>query len=230
MAEDFVPAAGLPKLTRLYDRAVALTTFERLLRSGMVTGVMETVAHLDRPRILEVGCGTGELTIDLALALPQAEVTGVDIDPEVLRLAQEKPEAGRAEWLQGSATALPFEPESFDAVAISLVMHHLMPEQQPQALSEAREVLRPGGALQIIDFGRPGGILPRIGSPALALLDGRRNTKPILSGRLPQLIEQAGFEGCTLLHRFGTPVGTLERHVAFRSGRAPGGAGVTRAG
>lgn len=207
---EFVPAAGVPAFTRFYDLVVDNLTGERLLRRGIVRAIAA-----DNPgSVLEIGCGTGSLAVELADLIPHAEMTGIDVDPVALSIANAKDRLERVAWLQGSATDLPFEDDCFDCVAISLVMHHLMPEQQPEALREANRVLRRGGRLHILDFGRPRGMLPRIGSPLLKLLDGRANTTPIFNGELPGMIDAAGFADRRLLHRFGTPFGTIERFVA----------------
>lgn len=214
--ETFVPAAGIGAFTRFYDLAIDIFSGERLLRQGMIEGVTGAAHDLESPRILEIGCGTGSLSIALAEALPDAEVVGVDIDPKALAIAESKSGAKNVKWLRGSATDLPVEHESFDIVAISLVMHHLMPPQQPAALEQARLALKAGGELHVIDFGRPRGLLPRLGSPVLALIDGRENTGPIFRGELPELIDAAGFVDRELKQRFGTPVGTIERFRTLR--------------
>lgn len=215
---EFVPAAGIPALTRFYDLAIDLFSGEKLLRRGMIDAVARDAAAADAPRILEIGCGTGSLSIALAEAIPAAEVVGVDIDEKALSIAASKPGAHRVRWLRGSATALPVEPGSFAIVAISLVMHHLMPDQQPAALREARAALRPGGTLHVIDFGVPRGLIPRVGSRILSRIDGPVNTGPIFSGKLPGMIDAAGFADRRLEHRFPTPVGTIERFSAVTAG------------
>ena len=214
MPEEFVPAAGVPALTRFYDLAIDLFSGEKLLRRGMIEGVARSAAEIDSPRILEIGCGTGSLAIALAEAVPGGEVVGVDIDPKALAIAASKRGADRVRWMRGDATDLPVDAGVFDIVAISLVMHHLMPKQQPEALRQAIKALRPGGVLHIIDFGVPRGLLPRIGAPLLQRLDGLENTTPIFRGELLAMIDSAGFEDRRLEHRFGTPVGTLERFSA----------------
>lgn len=221
VSERFVPAAGVPALTRFYDLAIDLFSGERLLRRAMVEDVAAAVAGIEDARILEIGCGTGSLTIAIVRAIPGATVVGVDIDPKALAIATSKAGSERVDWRQGSATTLPVSEASFDVVAISLVMHHLMPRQQPTALTQALQALKPGGSLLVLDFGLPRSRLGRAGSKLLALVDGRENTGPIFRGELPGMIDAAGFTDRRLLDRFNTPAGTIERYTAVRAGRDP---------
>jgi len=87
IGRGIVPALGHPCLTRCYDPVVALTTreetFKRLLieRAGLAPGQV----------ILDLGCGTGTLALAIKRAVPAAQVTGLDGDPEVLRYAHKGP-------------------------------------------------------------------------------------------------------------------------------------------
>jgi ubiquinone/menaquinone biosynthesis C-methylase UbiE len=185
---------------------------EGKLRGGMI----ESVAATNPTRVLELGCGTGSLSLALAKALPNASITGLDLDPAALDIARGKSGADRVEWRLGSATDPPPKAGTWDCVVISLVLHHLRPEQQPVALARAHEALRPNGTLHVIDFGRPHGPLPKLGWHVLQRLDGIENTAPLGRGDLPGLIDDAGFTGRKLVQRFGTVWGTHEQFVAAR--------------
>jgi SAM-dependent methyltransferase len=216
MAEDFVPAAGSAAFTGAYDAIIAITARETKLRGGVVEAVRGATAEIEAPRILEIGCGTGTLSIALAQAVPKAEVTGIDIDPQALAIAREKAGAESVTWLEGTATAAPPDVGTWDCVVISLVLHHLKPETQPRALENARAALKPGGTVHIVDFGPPHGPLPKIGWRALQRVDGVRNTTPLGRGDLPGMIDDAGFADRRRLQRFGTCWGTHERFSAVR--------------
>lgn len=102
-------------------------------------------------RLLDVGTGTGRM---IELIGPRAAAaTGVDLSPEMLRLARGKVDAaglGHAEVRMGDMGALPFGDASFDTVLLHQVLHFA---QAPgEVLGECARVLAPGGRLLIADF------------------------------------------------------------------------------
>ena len=99
--------------------------------------------------VVEVGCGTGRLTLPLA-ALTPARVVGVDAEPRMLEVARAKDAAGRVEWLRGSAYRLPLPDRSAALVVLVMVVHLL--RQRGRAFAEARRVLRAGGRLSVWTF------------------------------------------------------------------------------
>lgn len=101
----------------------------------------------DSTRVLDVGCGEG--TFCRFLAADQRVVIGLDSDASVL-----PPSSLHVGYVVASAVALPFEADSFDAVTMTMVLHHVPPER---ALSEAARVLTPGGVLLVLGHGRYGG-------------------------------------------------------------------------
>lgn len=97
-------------------------------------------------RALDAGCGAGALT--LALAPLVAEVVGLDRVPELLALARERSPAN-AQFVEGDATALPFEDASFDLAATLRVLHHV---RRPElVVAELARVVRPSGRVLVID-------------------------------------------------------------------------------
>lgn len=213
--ERYVPAAGRAWLTRLYDPAMALTMREGAFRPALVAAVLAAPA----PRVvLDVGCGTGTLAEQLALADPAVAIVGVDGDGEVLGRARAKGQrfGDRVRFGEGLASALPLEDGSVDAVVASLVLHHLAPAAKRAALAEARRVLRGGGRLVIADWGEPPDPLMRAAFLALQLLDGFENTREHAAGRVPALIAAAGFTVVTTRQRWRTMWGELELIVAQR--------------
>jgi ubiquinone/menaquinone biosynthesis C-methylase UbiE len=204
---DYVPALAYRSLTRLYDPLLRLTFPDRAVKRALVDQ-----AHLESGmRVLDVGCGTATLTIMIAGACPGLEVTGLDGDPDVLRIAKEKARAAgvAVNLVQGVAMALPFEDASFDRVTTSLVLHHLTPENKLLALREMRRVLRPEGELHIADWGKPHGPVMRAAFLGVQLLDGFATTRDHAAGRLPSFVSDAGFEAVTEMRRSRTIYGTL---------------------
>jgi SAM-dependent methyltransferase len=92
-----------------------------------------------RPRLLEVGCGTGGLLQELT---SWADACGLDVSSEAVRLCKER---GLATLSQGSLNALPFRDDTFDGVIGVDVLEHL--DDDEGALRELLRVCRPGGRL-----------------------------------------------------------------------------------
>ncbi|UCH90074.1 MAG: methyltransferase domain-containing protein [Thermoplasmata archaeon] len=96
-----------------------------------------------KQKILDAGCGTGAITMDIA-QLAEGEVVGVDIDTEKLEQAEKLlAEISNARVMEADITALPFEDESFDLVVFNIVLIHV--KDQQKAVDEMARVTKPGG-------------------------------------------------------------------------------------
>ena len=98
-------------------------------------------------RILDAGCGRGEVL--LACARAGAEVAGIDYSADAVAITRETLGEHEADLRVGDVTALPWPDSSFDRVQFSDVIEHLDPPQTVPALAEFRRVLRPGGRLHV---------------------------------------------------------------------------------
>ncbi|WP_257458888.1 class I SAM-dependent methyltransferase [Archangium lipolyticum] len=105
--------------------------------------------------ILDLGCGTGEITRRLAALYPQATLLGIDILESNLALARRQGDAsgGRIRYEQGDAFALKQGDASFDLVVCRHVSQAV--PDFPQVLTELSRVLKPGGWLHLLseDYG-----------------------------------------------------------------------------
>jgi len=106
---------------------------------------------------LDVCCGTGDLTLELASRLaPGGSVVGCDFSEPMLDLAREKTEARgaagvRFEW--ADALNLPYDAGRFDAVTVGFGLRNFA--DRDRGLREMARVLRPGGRLVVLEFTRP---------------------------------------------------------------------------
>jgi len=104
--------------------------------------------------VLDVGCGTAALLPRLSAWSARSEsYTGLDLAPEMLRMARAKAgDAPRVAFVAGSADALPFRAAAFDTAVSASAMHYWA--DPDRALAEMRRVLRPGGRLILLDWQR----------------------------------------------------------------------------
>jgi ubiquinone/menaquinone biosynthesis C-methylase UbiE len=113
----------------------------------------QTMARLSflrpRDRILDVGCGTGELLTRLAAKYPEARLAGLDPVPEMLEVAKRKL-SDRVDLRVGWANGLPWPDGSFDVVVSCNMFHYIT--HPVEAVKEMERVLRPGGKLVITDW------------------------------------------------------------------------------
>lgn len=144
-----------------YDRGI------RMLSGGRIAEVYGRVAGLvaaPGKRVLDIGCGTGGVT--LACAARGAAVTGIDIDAGMIEVARSKhvPASGSAEFVQIGAAEIEdrFPEGSLDAVVSCLAMSEMSPDEQDYALRAAYSCLVPGGALVIADETTPEGGISRL--------------------------------------------------------------------
>ena len=111
--------------------------------------------------VLDVACGTGDLTMAFASAGVR-RVVGVDFTPAMLEIARKKNEADNIVFEEGDATDLQFEDASFDVVSIAFGIRNV--SDTTAALREFYRVLRPNGRLVILEFSQPSNRLVRFGN------------------------------------------------------------------
>ncbi len=127
--------------SRVYDLAPVQAAIYHPVHDAVLG---ELRAH-PAPRILDVGCGTGDLTARLRGELQTEVVAGCDFSSGMLEQAQARTRAVR--WLQGDATKLPFDDGRFDAV-VSTESFHWFPDPDA-ALREFQRVLAPNGRVLV---------------------------------------------------------------------------------
>ena len=105
-------------------------------------------------RVLDVGCGTGNLLRSTGKRHRDVELSGVDPDPKALARAARKARRARVavRFDRGFAQELPYPDGSFDRVFSSLMLHHLDTASKDALFAEVRRVLRPDGVLVLTDM------------------------------------------------------------------------------
>ena len=121
---------------------------QRWLETPLLIGPPGSLAGM---RVLEMGCGRG-VGIEILLSLGAAYVTGFDLDPKMVALAQKRVAKydDRARVFVGDAEAIDAPDATFDAVADYGIIHHI--PNWPQALKEIARVLKPGGVFYFEDL------------------------------------------------------------------------------
>jgi len=172
-----------------YDQLVSLLALGRRSRLRKMT--IELARIQPGERVLEVGCGTGDVAIAAcAPAGARGSVAGIDASPEMIAVARAK--AARAgvnvEFRLEPIEALTYRDATFDIVLSSLMMHHLPDDLKRQGLAEIARVLKPGGRLLIVDAKRPTTRLGRVFNTLM--LHGRLKTA---IQDLPAMLEEVGY-------------------------------------
>ncbi len=147
--QDYMPAAGLDWLLPLYD------PFTRLLGIETIHRLLIDQAQI-RPgcRVLEIGCGTGNLAILAKRLHPEADIVGIDPDPRAIHLARRKAlrHGVAVKFDMGFAQQLADPDASYDRVLSAFMFHHVKADEKEPTLLEARRVLDRTGSLHLVDF------------------------------------------------------------------------------
>jgi ubiquinone/menaquinone biosynthesis C-methylase UbiE len=209
----YIPALRFGWLTPVYDPVLRRLLPETALKQRLIVQAQIGAGQ----RVLDLGAGTGTLTVMIKQAYPDADVVGLDGDLAVLALARQKAAAAGVviRFDHGLATALPYGDAAFDRVLSSLMLHHLTTEDKGRALREAWRVLRPGGELHVLDFGPPQNALAWLISLVFRRLE---QTADNIAGRLPALFQEAGFTAAAQTGQHTTLFGTLAFYRAQRQG------------
>lgn len=107
-------------------------------------------------KLVDIGCGAGNVLVKIAKAMPDLDLYGVDMSIEILELARNKAKKegvkNKIEFKPGSGENLPFEDNSIDYVVSTLSLHHWL--NPDQVFKQVERVLKPDGVFLIFDFRR----------------------------------------------------------------------------
>ena len=187
--EEYIPALSYRFLTPFYDFIQKYIVRDIRYKSLLIAQADIQPGH----HVLDLGCGTGTLAIMAKQAQPGAEVTGLDADPDMLRVARYKSAqlSVPVKFDLGFADKLPYPDESFDRVLSSIMIHHLKTPDKIEAAREVYRVLKPGGQLHIIDFGKPVTWYGRLLGPLLHRFEEANDN---IDGKLPEIFGAPGLD------------------------------------
>lgn len=114
---------------------------------------------LNKPqaRVLDLCCGTGDMTFALLRRGKTAHIVGADFSHAMLQRASQKAAATSLRWVEADALHLPFPDAHFDLITSAFGFRNLA--DYDAGLQEIKRVLRPGGEFGILDFGEPRGVV-----------------------------------------------------------------------
>lgn len=209
---DYVPALGSAWATKFYDPIVRLTTRETEFKQFM----LEHAEIRPNSSVLDLGCGTGTLSVALKLAFPDSALFAIDADEEILAKAKLKASEANAnvEFKRGFSDSLPYQTGFFDKVFSTLFFHHIRTESKIATLREISRVLKPNGVFLLGDYGKPANRTQKVASKIIRLVDGEETTRDNLNGSIPELILENGFVCSEVIKEFKTALGTIKIHRA----------------
>jgi ubiquinone/menaquinone biosynthesis C-methylase UbiE len=193
-------------LTPVYD-----SLFRLLLPSEKIRKTSIQLLDYDIPTdIVELGSGTGALTLPLAKQFPSCRISAVDIDRKsnaILHKKIWKNSIGNVQVQEALSYHLPFETGSVSVVFASLLFCNLPLKLKYDTMQEAKRVLHKNGKLLITEWGPPLTLLSKTGFMVLKAI-GRNNITDLSNGMLPNYLKANGFT-CSQKQTLNTLFGTL---------------------
>ncbi len=127
-------------------------------RRRAISIVQKHLAVLPEPRILDIACGTGDLSFEILKRIPSAKITGIDLAKPMLEIFRQKADERKASISigEGDVEALTFADSSFDAVTIGFATRNFT--RLDVAFKEISRVLKPGGIFVNLELSKPRGI------------------------------------------------------------------------
>lgn len=154
--------------------------------------VIEMAKIKSGDKVLDVGCGTGSLTLTAKSYVgASGSAYGIDASPEMIDVARKKAKRSSTETIfeVGLIEKISYPDATFDVVISRLVIHHLPDDLKRKAFAEIYRVLKPGGLLFIADFNPPSN--PVFAHIVLALV-GHRMMQTNVSA-IPPMLMETGF-------------------------------------
>ena len=162
---------------------------------------------------MDFGCGTGTLSLMVKKQFPLVAITGLDVDDDVLSIAEAKAEQGHLDiyLTKYDGEHIPFrDHQQFDMIISSLAFHHIPTATKGPLLKQLYDITKPGGKIVIADFGKPRTIYTKIAFGFFRRLDGKENTQTNRDGLLPEFVKVSRFSEVHITSSFNTAFGTID--------------------
>jgi ubiquinone/menaquinone biosynthesis C-methylase UbiE len=141
--------------SHFYDRFIQLHA--RKKASGTRSFLVKSAAlePIEKPRVLDICCGTGAVLLAFAGCHPDGTFIGCDFSYGMLNAARHKDPFNRVAFIQGNAASLPFADDIFHAVSCSHALYELKGADRAKALNEMKRVVRKDGVVLIMEHEVP---------------------------------------------------------------------------
>jgi ubiquinone/menaquinone biosynthesis C-methylase UbiE len=194
--EDMDMKNQMEKMVDSYD------TYMKRITLGRENSLREMTVELAQIKpadsVLEVGCGTGTLTLAAKRqAGPSGRVFGIDIIPGMIDRSQRKAAQANVDvtFQLGSIENIPFPDNYFDVVMCSFMIFHMSEKVRLKGIAEIYRVLKPGGRLLVFDLGLPAYGISRMIAKVLLGFMLKHDVKELLP-----VMEVSGFSGVQISH------------------------------
>lgn len=194
----------LDHVANIYDYLCpAMTFFQEGRISRKVIGLLELEGE---ERVLDVGCGTGTFTIEIAKRLRQGHESmaiGIDAAPKMIARARKKSkEIANVSFEVAAAQGLPFEDGFFDIAVSAFFFHHIGFELKKMALRQIWRVLKKNGILIIVDVDVPTNIFGALCAWSGYLLFQQEEIRENITGRLGLAFDSSPFRSWQKLSQY----------------------------
>jgi ubiquinone/menaquinone biosynthesis C-methylase UbiE len=169
-------------------------TGDRQLRQSYHQILQENIAQAPQ-QIVDIGCSVGMSTVAMQSVYPQAQITGVDLSPYFLTVANYRHGDDNIKWVHAAAEHTNLPAASYDLVSLFLICHELPQTATLEIFEEARRLLKPRGHIAIMDMNPASEIYSQMPPYILTLL---KSTEPYLdqyfSLDIDLALQTTGFE------------------------------------
>lgn len=185
----------------VYDVLSPVMTFYQEQRLGRK--VIEFLALQGNEKIIDIGCGTGSLTIEIAQKLSAAQnglAVGIDAAAKMIRLARKKAaDLKEVQFDIAAAERLGYADESFDGAVSTFFFHHIDFELKVAALNEMWRVLKKGKQAIIVDVDIPTNLFGKICAWSGYILFWQDQIKENIKGKLREAMTISKFGSYELI-------------------------------